>query len=100
MSRITGREPRHWHDARGGHRMPDAPRELKPGYLSVDERRYRAHLEEHAQRADSPEPQPDDPTAVALLFEHIASLQATIEKERQLITALRQKAAQAPEEEE
>jgi hypothetical protein len=80
--------------------MPD-PRafEVKACYLARDEGAYQAHLEEHERLAGEPEPQPDDGPAIVSLFEHIELLEQTIRKERQLIIALRQKAAQAPEEE-
>lgn len=100
MTRLSGNEPRHWHDSRGRHRMPD-PRalEIAACYRARDERAYLAHLEEHETLAEVPEPQPDDGPAVVSLFEHIQVLEQTIRKEHQLIIALRQKAAQAPEEE-
>lgn len=99
MSRLTGNEPRHWHDSRGRHRMPD-PRalEIKACYRDGDERAYRAHLEEHEALAEVPEPQPDDGPAIVSLFEHIQVLEQTIRKERQLIITLRLKAAKTPEE--
>lgn len=99
MTRLSGSEPRHWHDSRGRHRMPD-PRavEVAACYRDRDERAYLTHLEEHEALAEVPEPQPDDGPAVVSLFEHIESLEQIIRKERQLIIALRLKASKTPEE--
>lgn len=99
MSRLSGHEPRHWHDAQGRHRMTD-PRTLdwwQPRFADMDEKRYAAHLEAHEGDGKDPEPLPGDLPAVNALFEHIASLEATIVKEKLLITALRQQAVQTPE---
>lgn len=98
MSRITGKEPRHWHGPRGEHRMVDPRKlELKRCYLDPDQRRYIEHLEAHEEQARDPQPRPDDGPAVRALFEHIECLETTVAKEKLLIIALRQKAAQAPE---
>lgn len=104
MSRIEGHaNPPHWHDARGGHRMPD-PRSFGAGYpkphWDSDDRAYVKHLERHAELAEHPEPMKGDPQAVTALFEHIAALEKIITKEKKLIIALRQKAAQAQEQDE
>ena len=101
MSKLTGGEPRHWHDSRGRHKMADPQeflRETNRVYWSRDEREYADHLEEHRGLSQEPEPRPDDGPQVTALFEHIESLEAIVAKERQLIIALRQKAQQAPEE--
>lgn len=99
MTRLSSNEPRHWHDSRGRHRMPD-PRavEISACYRDKDERAYLLHLEEHEALAEVPEPQAGDSPAINALFEHIASLEQTIRKERQLIIALRLKASKTPEE--
>lgn len=99
MSKLPGHHnPAHWHDARGGHRMPD-PRLFGAGYpkphWDSDDRAYVRHLERHEELAENPEPMDGDPREVSMLFEHIRTLEATIAKEKLLITALRQKAAQA-----
>jgi hypothetical protein len=101
MSRITGNEPKHWHDPKGRHRMSD-PRDVYSGaaarHHDRDEQLYARHLEVHEILATDPEPLRGDPPAVAALFAHIESLEAVIAKEKQLVIALRQQAAQAPEE--
>lgn len=91
MSRLTGREPKHWHDAQGRHRMTD-PRALdwwQLRFADADEKRYVEHLEAHEDEALNPEPRPDDTPKVQALFEHIESLEAMIRVERSMITALR-----------
>ncbi len=98
MSWISGTDPKHWHSPQGKHRMTD-PRKI-PGYprrhWTPDEKAYVAHLEEHAEQAKHPEPQPGDSVAIHALFEHIASLEEAISTERGLITTLRLRALRAP----
>lgn len=88
----------HWHGTRGEHLFPHpAQYESRKSLWSAHERRYAAHLDRHHELAVNPEPMPDDHPAVVALFEHIASLEKTIEKEKLLITAIRRKAAQGRE---
>lgn len=101
MSRIRGDEPRWWHAPSGAHQMPDPRKhELHERYWDKDDRAYAEHLREHERLADRPERQEGDPAPVQALFDHIESLQKVIDKERQLITALRLKAAQGAETDE
>lgn len=95
MSAITGTEPTHWHDEHGRHRMPD-PRaafghkwQVATGdWTDEDERAYVRHLIEHDS---STEPLPNDPEAVRVLLEHIASLERTVAVERELVRKLRER---------
>jgi hypothetical protein len=99
MTIITGREPKHWHDKDGRHRMPD-PRQFKELHRrnwSPDEKRYADHLTEHEQAQDCPDRLPGDPEVIVSLFDLIDSRFAEVRKMRLLILALRQKFAAAPE---
>lgn len=94
MSAINGNEPAHWHDDHGRHRMRDV--RTIPGWdwenksrdwSSPDERAYIQHLIAHEEAGD---PLPGDPPAVLALLEKIKVGRATIDKEVQLVRALRQ----------
>lgn len=105
MSKITGSEPKHWHDADGKHRMPD-PRKAfgpvqiagRPGEYSngiprrlwgdPDQVRYAEHLDAHD--AVIPERRDDDSDAVRVLFNKIEADQAAIAKAGELIKGLRE----------
>lgn len=99
MSKISGQKDHaFWHDPDGRHRHPH-PSSYEPRrsrWTSV-EKAYAAHLDWHEKQATDPDPLPDDGPAVQALFEHIENLQKIIAKERVLIVALRQRAAQAPD---
>ncbi len=89
MTLITGKEPGHWHDQDGRHRMRD-PRRLpgwKKAHCNKDEGAYWDHLDAH----DNVEPTPDDSPAVATIFETIAAHERVIGKMRELVKAVRQK---------
>lgn len=106
MSKITGREPRHWHDENGRHRMPD-PRELaKPQPIAgttqmsnpvpkatichgdPDLAQYWDHLDEHDREV--PERRDDDSDAVKALFGQVENGERTIATARELIKTLRE----------
>jgi len=99
MSRLTGHEPKHWHDADGKHRMTDL-RKISgwaEQFWSRDEKEYVRHLEAHEDEVQNPEPQPGDPPMVSTQFAWIEHYEEMIRTTRQLIVALRQQAAQAPD---
>lgn len=87
-----------FHDKDGNHRYPH-PKTYEPrrSLWSGAERRYAAHLDRHAELAANPEPMDGDPEVVVSLFAHIEVLKSIIDKEKMLITALRQKAAAGTE---
>lgn len=97
MSTLGPREPRHWHTADGRHTQPH-PRDYEDrrSYWSTGQRAYAKHLDRHADLALNPEPMAGDPKVVADLFAHIARLESIIAKEKLLIIAVRQRAAEAP----
>lgn len=101
MSRLPGDRPereRNFHDKDGVHQFPHpSTYEPRKSLWTASERRYAAHLEEHERQATDPSPLPGDGPAVTAIFEHIECLRSIVEKEKQLIVALRQKAAQYPE---
>lgn len=70
MSKSTGNEPEHWHDANGKHNMTD-PRTI-PGYLEkyweADEKAYVAHLRWHEHVDANPFRQEGDSEKVNELF--------------------------------
>jgi hypothetical protein len=87
MTKITGKEPVHWHDATGAHRMPDPVHWQDFG---ADERAYHQHLLAHR----TPEPREDDPDLIKLLFAKIALDRKSIATAEELIKALRRAAEQ------
>jgi hypothetical protein len=91
MSKIALNEPKHWHDDRGHHRMPD-PRQFT-GYAKrfwdADERAYVAHLETHEAEGLVPKPLPDDTDEIKTLFRMIGLAEETIRVSRELIRAKR-----------
>lgn len=70
MSKSTGNEPEHWHDANGKHNMTD-PRTI-PGWPAnlwdSDEREYVAHLRWHEHTDANPFPRDTDSEKVRELF--------------------------------
>lgn len=93
MSRITGTERRHWHDAEGRHRMPD-PRKFNDGqyperFWDSDERAYVEHLKAHELRTHVPQPEDSDSDTIKALFGSIELHQQIIETTRALIVHLR-----------
>src|SRR5690606_5468044 len=93
MSQITGREPAHWHDEHGNHRMPDARKYYgdqwsnpSGDWTSADERNYIRHLIRHE---DGTDPLPDDPEAVRAILSHIDVMEQTIQTSRELVRELR-----------
>ena len=93
MSKLTGKEPKHWHDADGKHPMKD-PRTIGDGYpeqyWNADERAYVQHLEAHEAEMGNPQPADDDPPIVTAALALIASNEAQNAKLRMLISAFRQ----------
>lgn len=102
MTTLPGERPlehrRSFHGPKGEHRFPH-PRTYEPrrSAWSTWERRYAEHLDRHAELAANPEPMEGDPPVVVSLFAHIEALKAIIEKEKMLITAVRQKLAAGAE---
>jgi hypothetical protein len=106
MSKITGREPKHWHDENGNHRMSDPRRFAAPEPIAgtnqmssgaskqticvgdPDLAAYWDHLDEHDRAV--PERRPGDSKAVKALFDQIENGERTIETARELIITLRQ----------
>lgn len=106
MSGITGKEPGHWHDGEGRHRMPD-PRERygaqpvpgQPGLFSnplprnrwgdPDAVAYAGHLDVHD--AVIPERRDGDSDTVRALFEGIENAQQLIRTSGKLINGLRER---------
>lgn len=102
MSELARREPRHWHNTTGTHRMPD-PRKFESyprKFWDEDERHYVEHLEEHERLAKIPQPREDDPDDVTALFELIAAAENSIAASRELINAKRMLMAKARRAEE
>lgn len=82
MTQLTGKEPEHWHDDNGRHRMTD-PRTM-PGWsahMDADEKAFLAHLKAH----ETVERSANDSPAVSALFDMVDNAEATIEKARSLI---------------
>lgn len=105
MSAIPGERPRefrrNFHGPKGEHLFPH-PETYEPrrSRWTTWDKAYAAHLDRHRELATNPEPQPGDPQVVLDLFAHIEHLRAIIEKEKQLILGLRQRAAEHPEADE
>lgn len=104
MTRLPGDRPerqKNFHGADGRHLFPhpDSYNVRKTEWTAWD-RRYAAHLDRHRELVENPEPMDGDTPAVTALFEHIAHLESIVAKEKQLIVALRQRAAQHPEADE
>lgn len=101
MSTIPGERAlehrRNFHGTKGEHLFPHPKTYARRSEWTGWDQAYAAHLDRHAELAENPEPQDDDPQVVLDLFAHIESLRRIIKKEQQLIIAIRQKAAQAPE---
>lgn len=103
MTRLPGDRPersRNFHGSRGEHLFPHPKTYARRSDWTAWDRRYAAHLDRHQELIDNPEPEDGDSQVILDLFAHIATLQAIIEKEKLLITALRQRAAQHPEADE
>lgn len=101
MTKLPGDRPereRDFHGRDGRHQHPHpSSYEPRKGSWTAWEKRYAAHLDEHERQATDPSPLPGDGPAVTAVFEHMEGLRKIIEKEKLLIVALRQKAAQHPE---
>ena len=91
MTKITGEEPWHWHNAEGRHNMTD-PRTL-PNYprkfWDKDELAYVSHLNAHKDALGLPERQDDDPEVIRTLFTLIEANEQQNDKLRALISAFR-----------
>lgn len=109
MTRITGNEPRHWHDADGNHRMPDPrlpvinPTTRQPtGQMSSppskgaichgdpDMALYWSHLDAHDQLQTTPAALPTDSLEIRNLFKAIAAKEAEVKVMRMLIITIRE----------
>lgn len=90
-----------FHDSRGRHAYPH-PETYEPrrSMWTTWERRYAAHLDRHKELIENPEPEPGDSQVITDLFAHIRHLEKIIDKEKQLIRALRERAASHPEADE
>jgi hypothetical protein len=98
MGLIEGsRERRNFHDSKGGHLFPHPETYARRSEWTAWDRDYAKHLDRHRELIANPEPMKGDPQIVTDLFAHIEHLRAIISKEQQLITALRQKAAEGAE---
>lgn len=97
MSTLPGDRPdrqRNFHDKDGRHMYPHpSTYESRKSLWSAVERRYAAHLDRHRELATNPERMEGDHPAVTALFDHIEHMERIIEKEKQLVIALRQKLA-------
>lgn len=104
MGTLPGDRPdrqRNFHDQRGRHLFPHPETyESRSSRWNAWEKRYAAHLDRHQELIRNPEPMEGDLPAVASLFEHIAVLEQIIAKEKQMIIALRERAAEHPEADE
>lgn len=101
MTRLPGDRPertRNFHGSKGEHLFPH-PSSYEPrrSAWTAWDRRYAAHLDRHKELAVNPEPMEGDSQVITDLFAHIETLEAIIAKEKLLITALRQRAAEHPE---
>lgn len=110
MSKITGNEPKHWHDEDGRHRMPDPRRVYERGKFlgerfdgelvqdtprslwERDERAYAEHLEAHGIGVNDPRPEPlaEDSKFVKLLFAKIEKNERQNKIMREWIVAIRE----------
>jgi hypothetical protein len=101
MSILPGDRPdrqKNFHGKDGRHLFPHpAQYESRRSCWTAWERRYAAHLDRHKELTSNPEPMDGDPQVVADLFAHIEHLKLIVEKEKQLITAIRQKVAAGAE---
>lgn len=111
MSKITGNEPKHWHDENGRHCMPDPRRLAEPlpvirggvatGEMSTppskadichgdpDMRLYWDHLDAHDQQREIPTRRSDDSPEVSALFDVIDNSEQQIATCRRLIGEMR-----------
>jgi hypothetical protein len=92
MSRLSDRDPKHWHDENGNHRMPDPRKLARPESIiqngeivgttggqskaiicagDSDLAEYWDHLDEHDRQAAMPERRDDDSSAVRALFDKL-----------------------------
>lgn len=103
MTQLPGDRPersRNFHGPKGEHLFPHPKTYARKSDWTAWDRRYAAHLDRHQELIDNPEPMEGDPQVVADLFAHIEHLKKIIDKEKLLITALRQRAAEHPEADE
>lgn len=93
MSKLTGREPAHWHDKFGLHpkdpRIPAVNGVLDKRYWSQDDWELAAHLDAHEAAFDDPARQKDDPAVISALFDVIEANEGQNTKMRALIRAYR-----------
>lgn len=104
VTRLPGDKPdrqKNFHGADGRHLFPHpGSYHVRKAEWTAWDRRYAAHLDRHKELIENPEPVEGDTPAVTALFEHIAHLEQIVKKEKQLIVALRQRAALYPEADE
>jgi len=99
MTAITGKEPKHWHDENGRHRMPD-PRQsfgdkwkvATGDYTDADERAYVRHLIEHEPGAVAVR-LPGDSDQITQMFNFIDNCEKQIAVLHKLITTIRERDA-------
>lgn len=92
VTAVTGKEPQHWHDADGRHRMAD-PRttsDVPERWWDMDERAYVTHLQTHEGEKRDPVRNSEDSRVVRSLFDLLEARCEEIEKIRELITAHRE----------
>lgn len=98
---ITGREPAHWHDDAGRHRLRD-PREtgMPKTHWSKDTKAFAAHLEAHEHERAHPRKRAGDLPLVASLIDLIEARDRERHTMAELVDAIRQAAAEGRTEEE
>ncbi|MER6605721.1 hypothetical protein ABT282_07345 [Streptomyces sp. NPDC000927] len=111
MSKITGNEPKHWHDENGNHRMPDPRRFAKaqpvmsngkptremsagPSKATIcsgdpDVKAYWDHLDAHDRLKVAPGRRDEDSDKVKALFDKLEHTQRQSETLAELIEACR-----------
>ena len=97
MGVLPGDRPdrqRNFHGKDGTHLFPHPEQyETRRSAWTAWDRRYAAHLDRHKELATNPERMEGDHPSVLALLDHIDHLKLIIEKEKQLVIALRQKLA-------
>lgn len=100
MTKLPGDRPerqKNFHDSQGHHMFPHPETYARRSEWTAWDRRYAAHLDRHRELIRNPEPMDGDPQVVLDLIAHREHLQSIIEKEAQLIRAIREKVAAGAE---
>lgn len=98
MTQLNRREPRHWHDEHGAHRLSD-PRKftgIPREHWDEDDLYYVRHLEAHEAEAAIPAPQMSDTAEIKHLFRVIELAEQTVALARDLINAKRARKTPGP----